>query len=132
MQVGNIKQFATIAGEDGERLTLRILDTPAVTDGGTLELSLECGDHYFRAILDGSEAEQLVDFIGFSYRTAETKLLVFSADNGERLTFRHSNMGEPYREGIDVRIEGAEDFPDYLGPFIESRGVREMCDFFNQ
>lgn len=51
MMVGKITKSHTFHGEEGERLTIRpeISESP---DGETAEVSLECGDHYFRTLLN--------------------------------------------------------------------------------
>lgn len=132
MLVSKGTEFGTFGGEDGVRLTLRLLATPPSDNGWDVEVSLECDDCCFRAVLDRSETARLHSFLGFSYRDAERGFLAFSGGQGERITFRHSNMGEPYREGVVVQVKGLDAFPDYLDPFIESSEIRRMRDFITQ
>ena len=129
MLVSNSKQCATFRGEDGERLILHLQHGESAADSEVVEISLECDDHHFRTSLDRSETSQLREFLKFSYRDAKIGSVIFIGQKGEQLIFRHSNMGEPYREGIDVSIEDVKDFPDYLGPFVESFEARRMRDF---
>lgn len=119
MFVDTSTRVKTFFGEDGGRLSLRPLPSSSPGTPGTVELSLEHDDHFFRATLGLSEAIQLCEFLGHHYRNATHSFLAFNGQQGERLTFRHSNMGEPYREGVEVRVENVEGFPDYLGPFID-------------
>lgn len=132
MMVSKSAEFRTFAGEEGERLALRILSAESPAKEGGLEFSVECEDHCFRTVLDPSEAAKLSEFLGLGYRNEGSGLLVFRGDQGEQLTFRHSNMGEPYREGVEVRVEGVDDFPDYLGPFVESSEIRRARAFITQ
>lgn len=64
-----------------------------------------------------------------SYQEALNGSIAFHGMEGERLVFHHSNMGEPYREGVEIRVEGVDSFPDYQGPFVESSEVRRIRDF---
>lgn len=132
MQVITSAAHTTVRGEEGERMTLRTIRDQATATTPALELSVETGDHYFRTTLDGDEATQLGEFLGVSYRDAVQHSLSFTGQNGERLVFRHSNMGEPYREGVDVRVEGVDHFPDYVGPFIETCEATLARDFIRQ
>jgi len=130
MLVSKSTQSSTFVGEDGERLTLQIPLT--ADDNEIVALSLECDGHHFRTTLASSEVNHLREFLKFSYRDAELGSVAFSGQQGERLIFSHSNMGEPYREGVDIHVEGVKDFPDFLGPFIESSVARHVRDFITQ
>lgn len=137
MQVITSNRHITLRGEEGERVTLRADtlqgDLPqAGKTTHTLELSVESGEYYFRTMLNPRESSELREFMAASYRDAVQQSLSFSGEQGERLVFRHSNMGEPYREGLDVRVEGVAQYPDYLGPFLESSEVRRARDFLRQ
>lgn len=132
MQVVTSTEHTTVRGEEGERLTLRVIPSQGADPTPALELSLEAGDYYFRTRLDDAEVTQLGDFLSVSYRDAVQQSLSFDGANGERLLFRHSNMGEPYREGFDVRVEGVEQFPDYMGPFVETSEANLARDFIRQ
>lgn len=125
--------FAAFAGEeDDERLTLRKVCTGTSANDVQVEISLECRRRCFRALLDDSELAMLRDFLGTSYGDSGADLLALSDRKGERLTFEHTNKGEPYREGVQVQVEGVDDFPDYIGPFIESSDIRSALAFLAQ
>ena len=53
----------------------------------------------------------------------------FMGESGEQLTIRQSNMGEPYRDGIDFTIESGD---DYFGAFIEVREVRRLHEMLGE
>lgn len=54
---------------------------------------------------------------------------ILTGENGETLTLRPSNMGEPFREGMDFTYQ---DEHDYMGGFFELRECGEMRDFLNR
>lgn len=55
--------------------------------------------------------------------------VIFSGENGELLSMRRSNMGEPYRDGADFTME-TED--EYFGAFLEVSELKRMRDFLNE
>lgn len=132
MLVNRGTQFAAFRGEDGERITLRVSKCQSDSPIEACELSLECSGHYFRAVLDSHEVTGLADFLMFRYSNANVGSIAFEGEQGERLILRHSNMGEPYREGVSIAVEGVEEFPDYVGPFVESFEVKRMRGFIAQ
>jgi hypothetical protein len=131
MRVSKSNQSVTVCGEDGERITLRANPSQWASCSEGIELSLECSGHYFCTFLDPNEVTQLGEFLKFSYGNTEHQSIAFSSEDGVRIIFRHSNMGEPYREGVDICVEGVDNFPDYMGPFVESSEAVEMRKFID-
>jgi hypothetical protein len=58
----------------------------------------------------------------------KAKPVVFTGEDRERLVMRPTNMGEPYRDGVDFSIE---DDGDYIGAFVEVRELKAMRDFLD-
>lgn len=54
---------------------------------------------------------------------------VFRGENGEQLTLCPSNMGEPFREGIDFTYQ---DEHDHLGGFFEVSEVASLAHFLGK
>lgn len=59
----------------------------------------------------------------------EKKRVKFDAEDGGSLEVIHTNMGEPYREGIQVALEDGDKFV-YL--FIESYEAKKLRDLLNR
>ena len=111
MQACTTGQIRTFLGEDGEHFTLRRFSKGNCS---SIEVSLECDGAGFRGTLDHSERDRLGDFLESE---AKAGRIVFKGVSGARLVFEHDTLGEPFREGLKVLVEGLDDFPDYLGPF---------------
>lgn len=126
MQVMNVENSAVFRGEDDEILNLRAFFPKEAPGTLSVELFLTTDDYAFCARLDEHEVDQLIAFLGFKYGDAESQLLKLGDPEAEHLVFRHSNKGEPYREGVDIIVEGSDSYPDYRGPFIETRDANEM------
>lgn len=47
----------------------------------------------------------------------------FHGEDGETLTVRPSNMGEPFRDGMDFTIESGD---DYFGAFLTQGEIRRL------
>lgn len=50
-------------------------------------------------------------------------------DDDEKIVIRRSNMGEPYRDGIDFDITRGD---SYSSCFLEAREVRRMRDLLSE
>jgi hypothetical protein len=59
---------------------------------------------------------------------SKVKPVEFSGENGERFEMRRSNMGEPYRDGVDFSIN---DGYSYTSAFLEVRELKAMRDFLD-
>ena len=57
------------------------------------------------------------------------KPVVFHGGEGERLEMSRSNMGEPYRDGINIRLDTDE---ERFGAFLELLEVRRMQEFLTE
>jgi len=129
MQVTLFKNSSTFHGEDEETLTLRTKLAEGSPNQDQVEIILEDDGHVFCASLNDMEVKKLAEFLERGYDSASSGLLVLGDKNEISLVFRHDNMGEPYREGVRVRVSGSDHFPDHLGPFIEKRQANEMRRF---
>jgi hypothetical protein len=47
----------------------------------------------------------------------------FHGEGGETLTVRPSNMGEPYRDGMDFTVEDGD---DYFGAFLTASEIKRL------
>lgn len=130
MEVIKYLNSATFYGEDGDRLGARAQGSAGRLQ--SLELSLECDDNFIATALSKSEACELKDFLSVVSGKSSVSSIAFPGADGERLVFSHTNRGEPFREGIDVRLEGVKEFPDYLGPFIEDCEIRNVVTFLTK
>lgn len=59
----------------------------------------------------------------------QVRPIVFVGEGGERIALRRSNMGEPYRDGVDFDIQTD---CDEFGAFLEVQELRRMRDFLNK
>lgn len=59
----------------------------------------------------------------------KAKPVVFDGESGEKLTLSPSNMGEPYRDGIDLSFESDD---QYFGGFLTAQEARKVRDFLNE
>jgi hypothetical protein len=53
----------------------------------------------------------------------------FTGEDGEKITIRPSNMGEPYRDGIDFTIESGD---QYFGAFLEVYEVKRLYEMLGE
>ncbi len=60
---------------------------------------------------------------------SSVKPVKFIGEKGEQVMLRYSNMGEPYRDGVDFNIDCDN---DYFGAFLEVSEIRRMSDFLNE
>ena len=58
-----------------------------------------------------------------------TKAVTFTGEDGETLKMRTSNMGEPYRDGVDFSVETLDE--DFCA-FFEVSELRRMQKFLNE
>lgn len=58
----------------------------------------------------------------------KAKPVEFIGENGEKLQLSASNMGEPYRDGIDLSVTVDN---DYFSAFFEVEEARRLRDFLN-
>ena len=54
------------------------------------------------------------------------KPVVFTGEDNSRLSISRSNMGEPYRDGVDFSIEHDD---NYVSVFVETWELESMRDF---
>lgn len=102
MQVIEPKNAKPFHGHDGELITVALLDTP--TKG--MEFTIQDGTDEFCARLGSEETDQLADFLATSYDPLlDNQYVKFTGQNGEILTIRHSNRGEPYQEIVQICVE---------------------------
>lgn len=59
----------------------------------------------------------------------DQKRIKFQAENGGHLEIAYTNMGEPYREGIQICVEDGDLFSSL---FIEKHEVKEIRDLLNR
>jgi hypothetical protein len=57
------------------------------------------------------------------------KPVVFTGEHGETLSLVISNMGEPYRDGINFSAQCEN---DWFSAFLEVHEIKKMRDFFNE
>ena len=129
MLVHSIKRATSFRGEDGEQITLRVRPYQPGSAIEVTEVAMDCDQYHFSGALQSHEVDQLREFLSQTDREATSGSLAFEGENGERVVFRRDNRGEPFREGVSVRVEGFDEFPDYMGPFLESGEVRGIRDF---
>lgn len=132
MQVNNIKKYAKFIAEKGETIALCMPNNILASSRLFLEFSLESEGNYLRTSLTRFEGTQLSEFLKSSCLDSDKTAITLTGQEGERLTFRHSNLGEPYREGIEICVEGIESFPDYICPFVQTFVARKIGDHIAQ
>lgn len=121
--------------EDGDKVSV-LHDA----GGAGVQFSLEvdgrrAGGHL---LLEEGEATRLRDLFNDLYpavkadrRTVGSTSVHFSSGNGDELAFVHSNRGEPYREGVDVSLDG--EGGEYWGRlFLEEGEARRLRDLLNK
>jgi|GEM_PF-2787437 len=54
---------------------------------------------------------------------------IFRGEDGDSLTIRYDNRGEPFREGVNIELQD----DDYNGVsiFLDERELKELKDFLN-
>lgn len=59
----------------------------------------------------------------------DQKRIKFEAEEGGSLEIYHTNMGEPFRDGIQMVLENG---PDFVSLFIEKYEAKRLRDLLNK
>lgn len=119
-------------GENGGRIVVSADLWAKDPDKIGIAMKMVDGDGRAMFRLDDEETLQLRAMIEAQLpkRRFEGKGISFRGSDGAVLSFRPSNMGEPYREGFDVcyGIDNG-DYVDYrTSVFIQDREVRSLAE----
>lgn len=58
------------------------------------------------------------------------KHITFHGEEGCSLEVGYTNMGDPYREGIELRLDDGDERSPYI--FLEEHEVKELRDLLNR